>query len=90
MKVPNGADLVSLVQKELNYLSIIKKEYEDKFEDLNLELETFAEKNKEVRVKERELESRMIENGRDKKGLEEEKKLIEGKFEAILGLIESL
>ena len=90
MKVPNGADLVSLVQKELNYLSIIKKEYEDKFEDLNLELETFAKKNKEVRVKERELESRMIENGRDKKGLEEEKKLIEGKFEAILGLIESL
>ena len=90
MKVPNGADLVGLVQKELNYLSIIKKEYEDKFEELNLELETFAKKNKEMRVKERELESRMIENGKDKKGLDEEKRSMEGKFEAILGLIESL
>lgn len=90
MKVPNGTDLIGLVQKELNYLSIIKKEYEDKFEELNLELATFAKKNKEMRVKERELESRMIENGKDKKGLEEEKRSMEGKFEAILGLIESL
>jgi hypothetical protein len=90
MKVPNGSELVGLVQKELNYLSIIKKEYEDKFEELNIELSNFSKKNKELRIRERELESRMIEAGKDKKGLEDEKKSMEGKFEAILNLIESL
>ena len=90
MKVPNGNDLVGLVQKELNYLSIIKKEYEDKFEELNMELITFAKKVKEVKLRERELEGKMIENGRDKKGIDDERRNMETKFEAILGLIESL
>lgn len=90
MKVPNGNELVGLVQKELNYLSIIKKEYEDKFEELNMELVTFAKKSKEIKLRERELENKMIENGRDKKGLDDERRTMEVKFEAILNLIESL
>ena len=90
MKLPNAEELVTLVQKELSYLKIIKQDYEDKYEELNTELLTFAKKTSQIKSKERDLENKIIEAGKEKKALEEEKKIIEQKFESILNLIEKM
>ena len=90
MKLPNAEELITLVQKEISYLSIIKQDYEDKYEELNTELLTFAKKNSQIKLKERELENKIIEVGKEKKNLDDEKKSIEQKFESILTLIESI
>ena len=90
MKLPNSDELVGLVQKELSYLGILKKEYEEKYEELNSELMMFAKKNMIIKTKERELETRIIEAGREKKELEDQRRTLEQRFELVLSLLENL
>lgn len=90
MKLPNSEELVGLVQRELSYMGIIKKEYENKYDELNAEIVNLAKKNAQIKAKERELESKMVEAGKERKGLEEERRTLEQKFEQVLCLLENL
>ncbi|OMJ82900.1 hypothetical protein SteCoe_16297 [Stentor coeruleus] len=90
MRLPNSEELISMVQKELNYLGLIKKDYEDKYEDLNAELVTFAKKTSQLKAKERELENKMIELGKEKKQIDDDKRIYEQKYEVIMNVLESL
>ncbi|OMJ75635.1 hypothetical protein SteCoe_25193 [Stentor coeruleus] len=90
MRVPKGEELISIVQKERNYLALIKKDYEDKYEELNAELIIFAKKMNQLKAREKEMENKIIEVGKEKKLMEDERKGFEVQYEAILVMLESL
>ena len=90
MRLPNSEELLGLVQKELEYLGCLKKEYEEKYEELNNEVMVFAKKNMIIKSKERELETKIIDVGKEKRELEDERRSIEQKFEFVLSLLENL
>ncbi|OMJ71153.1 hypothetical protein SteCoe_30719 [Stentor coeruleus] len=90
MRVPKGEELITIVQKERNYLALIKKDYEDKYEELNAELITFAKKISQLKAKEKEMENKIIEVGKEKKIMDDERKGFEQQYEAIWAMLESL
>ena len=90
MRLPNSDDLIGIIHKEIAYLNILKKNYEDKYEELNAELITFAKKNNLIKAKERELDGKILDAGKEKKELEDEKNSLQQKFENVLNMLKGL